>query len=148
LHNINRCRQNESLVDVWINLNAGVLGDENSMENIAINGFVIPENGLRVSTGHIELEPSTLQDNTLHSINVSRSGKKQKVYKLLHCLAAVGRCFCVEALEGEVLIPEDYDSIYITPGDDDAHYAHQYVLFDAKRVSCFKKSEFNMLDFC
>lgn len=105
------------------------------MESIALNGFVIPENGLRVSTGSIALEPSTLQDNTLHSVNVSIKGaKKQKVYKLLHCLASVGRCFCVEALEGEVLIPEEYDSIYITPSEKDSRYAHQYVVFDPKRV--------------
>ncbi len=116
-------------------MNAGVLGEENSLESIALKGFEIPENGLRVSTGHIELEPSTTQENTLHSINISRSGaKKQKVFKLLHCLVAVGRCFCVEALEGEVLIPDDYDSIYITPGDEDSHYSHQYVVFDSNRV--------------
>ncbi|KAL9652330.1 hypothetical protein ABK040_011987 [Willaertia magna] len=132
----------EELIDVWINLNGDELGDDNSLENIITRGFTIPTNGLRVSSGHILLESNTLQNNTSlfnqslnNSENISSPNQtKPKVFKLLHCLVNPGKCFCVEANKGTVIIPATYDSIYIQPNEQDNSFCHQFVIFDSSRI--------------
>jgi hypothetical protein len=106
-------------VDVWFNLNSEKMKDY-SVVSIATQGFEVPQTGITVKTGTIFLDKSTMQDHTLTQndiVNSSLTGtRRRKVFKLLHCLVAPGRCFFASNKLTEVVVPKGYDSIYIQPG--------------------------------
>ena len=119
----------EGVIDVWMNLNdVDDMGSaNNTLENIAHIGFEIPENGLRVTQGRKQLDPSTHQASTsLHyngfqarqanSFDDNGDGRS-KVYRLLHCLVKTGKSFCVDAenAKGSVSVPAGYDTVYLQP---------------------------------
>lgn len=105
--------------DVWFNMNSERMKDY-SIEEIATEGFAIPETGLTVKTGMLRLDDDTAQDRTLNneaSLNMSLHGvKRKKIFKLLHCLVAPGKCFFVSNKLHEVVMPKGYNSIYLQPG--------------------------------
>ena len=114
------------LMDVWINLNdLEAIGSQNTLENIVCDGFNVPEAGIKLSVGRVNLSPETQQFSTSlippqeHSrANYEESsGSRQKFYRLMHCLFYPGKSFCIEKKTcGPVSIPQGYDSVYYQPG--------------------------------
>lgn len=62
--------------------------------------------------------------------------EKKKVYRVVHCLVAVGKCFGVEHADGAIVMPHGYDSLYVhdAAAQDQSVKSHRYVLFDAARI--------------
>ena len=152
---------NHNYVDVWLNLNSERMR-EYPVEYIATQGFDINENGLLLTTGHISLERETMQDHTLNQSALDRSligVQKKKIFKLLHCMVAPGKCFFASSKQREVPLPANYDSIYFLPSKFDScifvtldivnrywwldsesddpknsRYNHKYLIFDNQRI--------------
>ncbi len=112
-------RTSGGFFDVWFNLNSARM-KQFSIEEIATEGFTIPETGLTVKTGMLHLDDNTAQDRTMQheaSLNMSLSGvKKKKIFKLLHCLVAPGKSYFTSNKLQEIVMPKGYDSLYIQPG--------------------------------
>src|SRR5690606_28795888 len=64
--------------------------------------------------------------------DVSKS--KKQIHRFVHCIAAVGRCYCVDRAEGVHNIPEGYDSVYIQPEEDKEFYKHEFIILDSNRL--------------
>ncbi|KAG2378721.1 hypothetical protein C9374_007869 [Naegleria lovaniensis] len=150
-------------LDVWLNLNdSSHMGSNNTLESIISEGFQIPENGMRVSIGRINLDPNTQQMHTslIANQNLSRGStntiqqqqymlqmqqqesflgqptSRPRVYRLLHCLLNTGRSFCLnrDFNEEVITIPQGYDSVYIQPNEANPNYSHEFIIFDARQI--------------
>jgi len=59
--------------------------------------------------------------------------QEKRLYKIVYCLAASGKSFCIEAVEGTHLIPQGFDSLYLQPNAD-TQYNHTYVMFESAKI--------------
>jgi len=113
------------VVDCWVNLSH--LGEENRLEDTCKRGFKIPKPGLVFTTGSIKLPEDTYGYS--------------KTYEYLFCKVAVGKSYCVnmETLEGELAVPEGYESILLyNSSQDDNTYNYSYLITHSEQIlPCF-----------
>jgi hypothetical protein len=168
----NFLQKGDSFIETWID--SKYLDEKNSKEQILEKGFVISENGLKVTVGNfsfdknekIEIKNDFKNEDELNEVtnlNLSNdliSAKetindlKKEIKKesnsvindenkenrkelfLLFCYVNLGKCYCTENVDGDVSIPEGYDSLYIQPENK---FCHEFIIFDVNKVNMIFK---------